>query len=279
VLCDANQLESALLNLAINARDAMPSGGSFSVDTKDITLALQDLRDQPDAEPGPYVEIAASDTGTGMTKEVIEQAFEPFFTTKPLGEGTGLGLSQLHGFVKQSGGFVRIESEVGTGTTVRIYLPQFDSSEDDDPQDGAGSGIDRNLSEADAGALNRILVVEDEPLIRATIVEALRDKGFVVAHAEDAVSGMRVVESGSKIDLVVSDIGLPGMNGRQFAEVVHRQSPNMPFLFITGYAGTALQDNELSKGMEILAKPFDLGVLAAKVAAMLEKQSKNFAAC
>jgi len=277
VLCDPNQLESALLNLAINARDAMPQGGSFSLATKDVSFTTSDLSDQPDAEPGPYVEISASDTGEGMTNEVMAQAFEPFFTTKPLGQGTGLGLSQLHGFVKQSGGFVRLESEPRSGTCVRIYLPQFVSTGDANlPEEDWTTG-DLVLLDRAAGPRNRILVVEDEALVRATIVEALREKGFVVEHAGDATSGMGVVESGSIIDLIVSDIGLPGMNGRQFAEAVHRKCPNIPFLFITGYAGTALLENELSKGMEILIKPFDLSVLAAKVAAILENAPPSFA--
>jgi signal transduction histidine kinase/CheY-like chemotaxis protein len=264
-LCDPNQLESALLNLAINGRDAMPAGGNLTIATADRLLTAADLSDQDDAKPGGYVEIAVSDTGVGMTPDVMARAFEPFFTTKPTGQGTGLGLSQVYGFVRQSGGFVRVESTPGNGTTVRIYLPRFGDT-------GVGSAVAgeaRPLSDPQEATAATVLVVDDEELVRLTVVEALRDEGYRVLEAEDGPSGLRIAESPGRIDLLVTDVGLPGLNGRQLADAARERRPRLPILFITGYAGTALEDASLTSGMEVIRKPFTIDALVTRVGVLL----------
>jgi PAS domain S-box-containing protein len=267
--CDANQLENALLNLAINARDAMPEGGTLRIASADRTLTPADVADQEGAAPGCYVEIAVSDTGSGMPPEVLARAFEPFFTTKPIGQGTGLGLSQLYGFIRQSGGFVRLESRLGEGTMVRLFLPR--QAETDDKE---AAGVGRVASVADgsaaAQACGTILLVEDEAAVRLMVAEALREIGCEVLEAGDGPSALRIVQSREAVDLLVTDVGLPGMNGRQLAETVRVTWPHLPVLLISGYAAKVFAQVDLAPGMELMAKPFALDVLTNRVRAILE---------
>jgi hypothetical protein len=203
-LCDANQLESALLNLAINARDAMPEGGSLTIATADRALSAHDLSDQEDLKPGKYVEFEVADTGEGMTADVLAHAFEPFFTTKPAGQGTGLGLSQVYGFTRQSGGFVRIDSAPGLGTTVRLYLPA-DEGTHENPAPVASDPP--NFSEL-RPTVGTVLVVEDQENVRAQMVEALTEMGCVVMQAKDGPAGLRALQSRGPLDLLIADVGL-----------------------------------------------------------------------
>jgi len=261
-LSDANQLESALLNLAINARDAMPDGGTLTVASADHHLTEAELAGEDGATPGDYVVIEVTDTGCGMTAEVQARAFEPFFTTKPSGSGTGLGLSQIYGFVRQSGGFVQVDSTPGQGTTVRLYLPRSTETPIEHPV--------RPAVPPDAfAALNGrvVLLVEDEPDIRAQASEALRDLGCQVIEANDGPGGLRILRSAVHIDLLVSDIGMPGLNGRQLADTARETRPGLRVILITGYAGTAL-DLRLAPGMTVLHKPFSLAALTEEARAV-----------
>ena len=265
-LCDPNQLESAILNLAINARDAMPGGGRLIVETGLSRLDNAYLAAREDVSPGQYVMICVSDTGTGMTPDVLEQAFDPFFTTKPIGEGTGLGLSMVYGFAKQSEGHVRIDSEVGRGTTVKIYLPAYEgelAEADETP----------GLSEAHrAEAGETVLVVEDEPVVRSLILEILADLGYQALEAVDGPSGLRILESKQRIDLLVTDVGLPGLNGRQLADHARLARPDLKVLFITGYAEqAAIAPGFLMPGMEMITKPFAIENLAVRIREIIER--------
>jgi signal transduction histidine kinase/CheY-like chemotaxis protein len=265
-LCDANQLESALLNLAINARDAMPDGGTLTIATADRPVTAAELSGQDGAEPGDYVEMSVADTGTGMTPDVMARAFEPFFTTKPIGEGSGLGLSQIYGFVRQSGGFIRMESAPGQGTTLRLFLPRHAQfapntvATDAAAPKPASQGV----------ATGTVLVVEDEAAVRTQIAEALRDLGCTVIEADDGPAGLLIAQSDDRVDVLVTDIGLPGLNGRQLADAARIARPALPVLLITGYAGTALEDAALPPGIEVIGKPFVLNALTTRVTAMLE---------
>ena len=270
ILCDPNQLESALLNLAINARDAMPEGGSLRIATGNAALGAAELADQDEAKPGDYVVIAVVDSGVGMSSTVMRRMFDPFFTTKPIGEGSGLGLSQVYGFVRQSGGFVRVESEEGVGTGVRIYLPlhlgvQGEPVVPEPPAVAAQPG-----REAGSVAGATVLVVEDEDALRGLISEALHDLGCTVLEAADGPAGLRIVQSDARLDLMITDVGLPGLNGRQLTDAARTRRPGLPILIITGYAGTALRDLELAKGMALMRKPFSLDELNPRVVALLE---------
>jgi signal transduction histidine kinase/CheY-like chemotaxis protein len=265
IVCDANQLESALLNLAINARDAMPEGGSLTIATADRTLGAHELSDQVDLKPGKYVEFEIADTGEGMTADVLAHVFEPFFTTKPAGQGTGLGLSQVYGFTRQSGGFVRIESTPGLGATVRLYLPANEGKNQDPARSVASAPPDPSELRSTAGT---VLVVEDQENIRAQMVEALTELGCVVMQAKDGPAGLRALQSRGPLDLLIADVGLPGLNGRQLADAAREINPKLPILLITGYAGAALQD--LAPGMDVMRKPFSLDDLAARVRGLLE---------
>ncbi len=264
-LCDPNQLENALLNLVINARDAMPDGGTLLIET--ANAVLRDRRGAPkeqppqDVPPGEYVCLSVVDTGSGMSADVIARAFDPFFTTKPTGQGTGLGLSMIYGFVHQSGGHVRLRSEVGQGTTVAIYLPRHLGTAHR-KQDVSRAA---NLQAAPASAV--VLVVEDEPDVRMIIVEVLSDLGYTVHEAEDGRSGLRILETGTRIDLLLTDVGLPGgMNGRQLADAARQRRPHLNVLFVTGYAETVAGSNgRMEPGMQVMTKPFSIGALAAKV--------------
>ena len=261
VLCDPSELESALLNLCINARDAMPEGGQLSIATDDIRLTAADLVGQEGAAPGDYVAISVADTGVGMSADVLDRVFEPFFTTKPVGQGTGLGLSQVYGFVQQSGGLVRLESAPGKGTTVRLYVPQH-AQVDVAERPSAAPAPDR----AQPG--KAVLLVDDEDIARDAAAERLRELGYRVLEAADGPAALHLLDGGAHIDMLVTDVGLPnGMNGRQVAEAVRERRPGIPLLFITGYAGT-----DLPPGSEVIDKPFDLDTLALRVQAALARQ-------
>ncbi|HYZ64512.1 MAG TPA: PAS domain S-box protein [Acetobacteraceae bacterium] len=266
--CDPNQLESALLNLAINARDAMPNGGNLLIATSDRHLTRADLGPDQEVEPGDYIEITVKDDGVGMARDVLARAFEPFFTTKPTGQGTGLGLSQLYGFVRQSGGLVRLESAPGKGTAVHMFLPRSPEPAPSREEDHAG------LATAEPAvappARGTVLVVDDEEAVRAQIADALREQGLTVLEAADGPAGLRIVHSGAGVDVLVTDVGLPGLNGRQLAEAARELRPGLPVLLITGYAGSMLEEGELAPGLAVLHKPFALETLAEKVRAVLQ---------
>jgi CheY-like chemotaxis protein len=265
-LCDPNQLESALLNLAINARDAMPGGGRLTIETANAHLDDAYAAAQCNVTPGQYVALCVSDTGTGMSPEVMARVFDPFFTTKPLGQGTGLGLSMVYGFAKQSNGHVRIYSEEGRGTTVKLYLPRHWGSAGDEAKPETA------MLGARAGTGGTVLIVEDEALVRMLIVEVLEDLGYASLEAGGAVSALRVFESGTRVDLLITDVGLPGsLNGRQLADAARELRPDLKVLFITGYAqNAAIGNGVLEPGMAMMTKPFALDALAAKIRAMIE---------
>ncbi len=256
---DAPQLENAVLNLCINARDAMPGGGRITIETANKWLDQRAAKER-DLPPGQYISVCVTDTGTGMTPNVKAQAFEPFFTTKPLGRGTGLGLSMIHGFVRQSGGQVRIYSEIDQGTTMCLYLPRYIGQIDEDP---AGAVTESG----DAGRGETILVVDDEPLVRMLMAEDLREAGYHILEAGNGPDALRILQSGVRIDMLVSDVGLPGgMNGRQVADAARITRPNLKVLFVTGYAENSVFGNGyLATGMQVIAKPFDIVAFVDKV--------------
>ncbi len=264
-LCDANQLENALLNLAINAKDAMPDGGRLTIEAANARLDEAYARRHHDVAPGQYVAVSVTDTGIGMSPELVGRVFEPFFTTKPLGQGTGLGLSMVYGFAKQSNGYARIYSEPGRGTTVRLYLPRHLGEGAVDDEQPAASG---SLS---AAAGETVMVVDDEPVVRMLVADVLRELGFGVDEAVDGADAARQLAAGRPCDLLITDVGLPGgMNGRQLAELAREQRPALKVLFITGYAeNAALGNGVLAPGMHVITKPFAMDVLAAKIRAIL----------
>ncbi len=263
-LVDPNQLENALLNLCINARDAMPDGGRITIETANKWLDDRAASER-ELTPGQYVSLCVSDTGTGMTPEVIERAFDPFFTTKPLGAGTGLGLSMIYGFVRQSGGQVRIYSELGQGTTMCLYLPRY-LGEAEEPAPTAAS------HPAYGGHGETVLVVDDEAMIRMLVVDVLEGAGYGTIEAGDGAAGLRVLESNARVDLLVTDVGLPGgMNGRQLADAGRLLRPNLKVLFITGYAENAVIANgHLDASMQVITKPFAIEALGEKVRQMID---------
>ena len=263
-LVDPPQLENALLNLCINARDAMPDGGRITIETANRWMDERTAR-ECDMEPGPYLSLHVGDTGAGMPPEVVARAFDPFFTTKPLGQGTGLGLSMIYGFVRQSGGQVRILSEVGRGTTVCIDLPRHLG-----PAEGQAVEQARNAMER-AGTGETVLVVDDEPSVRMLIGDVLQDLGYAAREAEDGATGLQILRSGAPIDLLVTDVGLPGgMNGRQVADAARALRPGLKVLFITGYAENAAVGNgHLEPGMAVMTKPFAMDDLAAKIRGLI----------
>lgn len=259
-LVDPSQLENSILNLCINARDAMPDGGRITIETANKWLDRDGARTH-DIPEGQYLSLCVTDTGTGMTPDVIAKAFDPFFTTKPIGQGTGLGLSMIYGFAKQSGGQVRIYSEVGQGTTVCIYLPRHYG---DSVEEGV-EPIVMPVANAEAG--ETILVVDDEPSVRMLVADILEELGYTVIEAADSASGLKVLQSGARIDLLISDVGLPGgMNGRQMADAARESRPGLKVLFITGYAENSVIGNgHLQPGMQVLTKPFVVDTMAARV--------------
>jgi len=265
VLVDANQLESTLLNLCINARDAMPDGGHLALEVHHHEQP-EAAAEHDDLPGGQYLCLSVIDTGTGMSPEVIERAFDPFFTTKPIGQGTGLGLSMVYGFARQSGGRVRIESTEGQGTAVRLYLP-------------------RHLGEAhplivdDAAPVARparvgetVVLIDDEATLRMLVAEQLEEMGYQVLQAADGVSGLALLQMTGEIDLLITDVGLPGgLNGRQVADAAARIRPGLKVLFITGYAEQAvIERSQLEAGMHLLVKPFSMQALAERVRGVLD---------
>lgn len=265
VLIDAHQLENAVLNLCINARDAMPSGGRLTIETGNRWIDARTAKAQ-DLEPGQYVSICVSDTGTGMAPEVAARAFEPFFTTKPLGEGTGLGLSMIYGFVRQSGGQVRIYSEAGEGAMVCLYLPRHFGEVDD-------ADLIPEVEQAPrAQAGETVMVVDDEPTVRMLVAEILHELGYQCIEASDGVAGLKLLQSGARIDLLVTDVGLPGgMNGRQMADAARIDRPDLKVLFITGYAENAVVGNgHLDPGMHVMTKPFAMEALGSRIRELIE---------
>jgi PAS domain S-box-containing protein len=261
-LCDPNQLESALLNLAINARDAMPDGGKLTISTANARLDGV-TADTPALTPGDYICIDVTDTGTGMSAEVAARAFDPFFTTKPIGQGTGLGLSMIYGFARQSNGHATIDSKPGQGTSVRLYLPRHHG-------DAATEHTSAVKAAEHAATGETVLVVEDEPVVRAVILEMLGEQGYRTLEAVDGPSGLRILRNNARIDLLVTDVGLPGMNGRQLADQARETRPDLKILFITGYAeSVAIADGFLQPGMEMITKPFDLEHLSQRIRRMV----------
>ena len=270
-LCDPNQLENALLNLVINARDAMPDGGHITIETSNCVLAdsrgLQIDSLSGRVPNGEYIALFVVDTGSGMPPSVIERAFDPFFTTKPIGQGTGLGLSMIYGFVQQSGGHVLLRSAEGHGATVAIYLPRYL---------GAEMGVEAiegvaHIPQAEAGVA--VLLVEDEPAVRMVMADVLRDNGYTVLEADTGYNALSQIRSPARIDLLLSDVGLPGgMNGRQLADAAREHRPQLKVLFVTGYdEQAALGSGLMAQGMAILTKPFNISSFSAKVQDLMHK--------
>jgi signal transduction histidine kinase/CheY-like chemotaxis protein len=266
VLCDPNLLESAILNLAINARDAMPDGGQLTIRTGAVPPGEGPLRRPHSLRDAPTLLLQVSDTGVGMTPEVRARAFDPFFTTKPKGRGTGLGLSMIHGFVTQSRGAIELESAPGRGTTVSIYLPS-----------GERRSV-RKRDERDPGAQwepttkgETILVVEDEDVVRDLVVGKLRDLRYRVLEARDGHAGLAIIESEERIDLLVSDIGLPGLTGLQMVDVGRRRRPDLKVLYMTGYAETMPENWSLDARTDLVTKPFEFDALMQRLRALLSR--------
>jgi nitrogen-specific signal transduction histidine kinase/ActR/RegA family two-component response regulator len=269
-LVDRYQLENALLNLCINARDAMPDGGRLTIETANKWLDDRMARER-ELPQGQYVSLCVSDTGTGMTPDVIARAFDPFFTTKPLGEGTGLGLSMIYGFARQSGGQVRIYSEVGVGTTICLYLPRHTGAVAETEEEGESLCLELG------GHGETVLVIDDEASVRSLIVDVLTDGGYHVIEAADGPSGLKVLQSDLRIDLLITDVGLPGgMNGRQVADAGRVHRPHLKILFITGYAENAVVGNGLlGQDMHVITKPFGIEAIAGKVREMIDEADKS----
>jgi PAS domain S-box-containing protein len=262
--CDPHQLESSILNLAINARDAMPEGGQLVIETCNAHLDRAYAAQQRGVRPGQYVCVSVSDTGMGMDADTIAKAFEPFFTTKPIGQGTGLGLSMIYGFAQQSEGYAKIYSEVGKGTCFKLYLPRYRGEAEDDVEIAPAD----SLPAAEDGEV--VLVVEDEAVVRGLILEELHELGYAALEAVDGPSGLEMLRSRRRIDLLVTDIGLPGLNGRQIADAAREFRPGLKVLFMTGYAeNAALASGFLEPGMEMITKPFAMDALASRIRGML----------
>jgi signal transduction histidine kinase len=262
---DAQQLESAILNIAINARDAMPGGGKLTIETANAYLDEAYARQNPEVDPGQFVLVAITDTGTGMSPETAARVFDPFFTTKPTGKGTGLGMSQVYGFVKQSRGHIKIYSEPGAGTTVKIYLPR---------QIGLGAEAKPLVSEpARTGDRNEIiLVVEDDPFMRRLTSETLHELGYTVFDSENAANALAILDREPDIRLLFTDVVMPDTNGKKLADEALRRRPGLKVLFTTGYTANAVvHGGVLDAGVNLISKPFTLDQLAAKVRAVLDQ--------
>jgi CheY-like chemotaxis protein len=242
-----------------------PAGGRLTIETANKWLDERAARER-DLPPGQYISLCVTDTGVGMTPEVINRAFDPFFTTKPLGQGTGLGLSMVYGFARQSGGQVRIYSEVGIGTTMCLYFPRYLG----DAEERDASSTSEVIATGDGEV---VLVVDDEVLLRMLMLDVLQDNGYRALEAVDGQSALKILESNARIDLLVTDVGLPGgINGRQVADTARKQRPNLKVLFITGYAENAVIGNgHLAPGMEVVTKPFEITVFAQKVRDMIDR--------
>jgi CheY-like chemotaxis protein len=272
-LCDPNQLESAILNLAINARDAMPHGGRLTIRTANRRVDAAEARTHDgDARAGEYVALTVVDTGVGMPPDIAAKAFDPFFTTKPLGQGTGLGLSMLYGFVRQSGGFVRVRSAVGQGTTMALMLPHSAGAVENEDGTQAGASDAAPAEGAPARNHRTVVVVDDETTVRMLVAETVGDLGYIAREASDGAAALRILDAGGRVDLLVTDVGLPGLNGRQLADAARVTRPELKVLFITGYAHHAAlgSGSALEPGMELMTKPFALDDLATRVRTMVE---------
>lgn len=266
VLVDRSQLENSLLNLCINARDAMPEGGRLTIETCNRRVDRQ-MGKEISIPEGQYVSMSVSDNGTGMPPEVVAKAFDPFFTTKPIGAGTGLGLSMIYGFAKQSGGHVRINSEIGEGTSVCVYLPRHSGNIIEDDQ----STEPLRLVSTEAG--ETVMIVDDEPTIRMLFSDVLEDMGYHVIQAADSLTGLNILQSDIRLDLLISDVGLPGgMNGRQMADAARVSRPDLKVLFVTGFAeNSLLNEGHLGPRMSVLTKPFNVGVLTERVKELISR--------
>lgn len=266
VSTDVSQLENALLNLVINARDAMPEGGELLIETVNVYLDGSDITTLEPVKAGDYLMLAVSDNGTGMTPSVRSKAFDPFFTTKPIGQGTGLGLSMIYGFAQQSGGHVSLDSLHGQGTCVRLYLPRLYALEPEHPPTNPVE------PPAHLPSGETVVVVEDDPAVRMLVLDLLKELGYRAFEAEDAKSALPLLESDLRVDLLVTDVGLPGMNGRQLAEVARQHRPGLKVLFMTGYAQKAAErQGFLEDGMDMVAKPFAIELLASKIRTMISQ--------
>jgi len=263
---DVSQLENALLNLVINARDAMPDGGELLIETANVYLDGNDITTLEPVKAGDYLMLAVSDNGTGMTPSVRAKAFDPFFTTKPIGQGTGLGLSMIYGFAQQSGGHVSLDSLPNQGTCVRLYLPRLNLLEPERP-------VVETLSATPTATCGEtVVVVEDDPAVRMLVLDLLKELGYLAHEAADASAALPLLESELRVGLLVTDVGLPGMNGRQLAEIARQHRPGLKVLFMTGYAQKAAErQGFLEDGMDMVAKPFSIEVLANKIREMINQ--------
>jgi CheY-like chemotaxis protein len=263
-LIDGHQLETALLNLAVNARDAMPAGGRLLIETENALVDAAQAEKYGEMAAGSYVRVSVSDRGCGMTPEVAARAVEPFFTTKPVGQGTGLGLSMVFGFIKQSGGHMSIYSEPGQGTTIKLYLPEAAGA-------AAGATEDARRQRIRLGS-ERILYVEDDEFVRLTVVEMLKGLGYQVLIAADGPAALAILERGEKVDLLFTDVVMPGgMGGRELADAAQKLRPGLKVLFTSGYTENAIvHHGRLDAGVQLLGKPFRLSELSAKLRQVLD---------
>lgn len=271
---DPTECEAAILNLAVNARDAMPDGGELVIQTANVELGPTDAASHLDMTAGPHVMIAVADTGTGMKEEVLKKVFEPFFTTKPDGRGTGLGLSQVYGFVKQTGGSIKLESEPGAGTTAKIYFPMASKF----PHELRVVDKSKNLDQVPLAVTGEaILVVEDDEDVRNYTVGSLRELGYVVHEAADAASGLAILDRGQEIHLLFTDLGLPGdLDGMGLADRVRVIRPSLKILITTAYAGSVLvREGRLTPGVELLTKPFGFAALASRIRELLDRRDES----
>lgn len=262
VCCDPNQLENAILNLVINSRDAMPDGGTLTIRTLSVDIGDAQAA-QHGVSTGRYVRLSVGDTGVGMPAAVIGQAFEPFFTTKPIGQGTGLGLSMVYGFAGQSGGFAVIDSRVGQGTTVSLCLPASDAVIDAGAAPVTATKLDKRVG-------GTILVVEDEPTVLSMLGSVLEEAGYQVRTAANSIEAQAQINTEGTIDLLLTDVGLPGLNGRQLADIARGTWPQLPVLFMTGYAELATASGYMASGMDLIAKPFSLDEMLVRIQQMLQ---------
>ena len=262
---DSQQLENAILNIAINGRDAMPDGGKLTIETANSYLDEAYCRENPEIQPGQFAMVAITDTGSGMTPEVAARAFDPFFTTKATGKGTGLGLSQVYGFVKQSHGHIKVYSEPGAGTTVKIYLPRLIGDAEEIRRTIAGPIQTGDRSEI-------ILLVEDDSLMRRLTADALHELGYTVFDADSAANALATLDRVAEVTLLFTDVVMPDINGRKLAEEAVRRRPGLKVIFTTGYTANAVvHGGVLDKGVHFISKPFTLDQLAAKVRAVLDE--------
>jgi CheY-like chemotaxis protein len=268
---DPSQLETTILNLALNARDAMPEGGKLTIETSNAYLDEEYAAREVGIPSGQYVLVAVTDTGAGMSREVIERAFDPFFTTKPPGRGTGLGLSQVYGFVRQSGGHVRIYSEPGRGTTIKIYLPRHHG-----PQEASEAAPPHPRATPRGDRRETILVVEDDARVRSLTADTLTELGYSVLEAESAAAALRQLEMNAHIDLLFTDVVMPDTDGRRLADEARKRRPQLDVLFTTGYTRNAVVHNGvLDPGVELIVKPYSIDRLARKVRDLLDRRGSG----